>query len=141
MTDISCAQYPFSLLDATAQNLKNLCQKEQIAFVGYGVLAGGILSGKYKKQPNFRRCDARRYFYKHYVGESFEKASKVVQRVSALAQQKQVSSSCVALAWALGERGVRSILAGARTAGQVRQNIQALQIVLTEQEREFLRHG
>ena len=140
-TEISCVQNVFSLLSEFPSEIMDFCQRKQICFIGYGVLGGGILSGKYKKEPNFRRSDARRYFYKHYVGSAFERAKEVARRVESLAQQKKVSAAAVALAWGLHEKKVSTILAGARTVEQVHQNIQALNISLTRQEREFLYHG
>ena len=55
-----------------------VCRVSGISLIGYGVLCGGILSGKYKKEPNLRRADARNYFYKSYRGAAFSAAQAVV---------------------------------------------------------------
>lgn len=135
------AQGPYSLLNRTAENIAASCAQKAVSFWAYGALGGGILSGKYKQAPNFRRRDARRYFYPYYFGPGFESAQKVSARVKELALQKKVHPSAVALAWVLSCPGVSGVLAGARSAAQAVQNAQAAQIQLTPQEREFLQHG
>lgn len=137
---ISCMQGNFSLLNAEQETLP-VCREKEIAFYGYGVLGGGILSGKYKAVPNLRRCDARRYFYKHYYGPAFEQAQRVAKRVCEVAADKRQPAAAVALAWALQQNGVSGVLAGARSAEQVQLNARALQLTLSAQEQEYLQYG
>lgn len=138
--DISCVQGPLSLLNNHAEALP-VCAEKQIPFYAYGVLGGGILSGKYKAAPNFRRCDARRYFYKYYYGPAFEQAQIVARRVQEVAAGKRVPPAAVALAWALQQAGVSGVLAGARNGRQVQDNVLALSLTLTQQEKEYLQYG
>lgn len=138
---VACVQNPLSLLDNKQEKVLAVCAEKKIPFIAYGALGGGILSGKYRKEPNFRRSDARRYFYPHYRGESFSRAQGVAARVKELAAQKGCAASAVALAWALGCGGVSGVLFGARCVRQVQENAAALQIRLTEQEAEYLEYG
>lgn len=108
--------------------------------MAYGALGGGILSAKYARMPNFRRCDARRYFYKHYFGEDFLRAQAVALRVKEVASQKAEAPSSVALAWTLSG-GASCVLFGARNVEQVRQNARAARVCLSKEEEEFLIHG
>lgn len=136
-----CVQGRMSLLSPQKADLLKVCREKEMSFVAYGVLGGGVLSGKYERMPNFRRCDARRYFYKHYFGEDFLSAQAVAKRVKETAAQKGVAPSAVALAWALGGGGADCVLFGARNAEQVRQNAHAAQVCLSLEEEEFLIHG
>ena len=138
--DVACVQGQLSLLAGAPDSL-SVCAQEQIAFYGYGALGGGILSGKYKAAPNFRRCDARRYFYKYYYGPAFEQAQITARRVQKVAANKQVPPSAVALAWALAQEGVSGVLSGARSLRQVCENALALTLALTPQEQEYLQYG
>ena len=138
---VACVQNPLSLLDNKQEKVLAACAEKKIPFMAYGALGGGILSGKYRKEPNFRRSDARRYFYPYYRGESFSHAQGVAARVKELAAQKDCAASAVALAWALGRGGVSGVLFGARCARQVQENAAALQIRLTEREAEYLEYG
>ncbi len=132
---VVCAQDELSLLHPDkGLSVLPICRQHGLGFIAYGSLCGGILSGKYKKEPNFRRADARNYFYKCYRGEAFTNAQQTVARVAQLARQKQVPAVQIALAWALGRPGVTATLAGARTAWQALQNAEAAQIQLSAEE-------
>lgn len=138
LAPIFSVQGQLSLLCPQGLETAQWCRERGIAFWAYGALGGGILSGKYKQEPNFRRADARQYFYKHYRGSSFEAAMQVVERVKQLAAQKNLPPSVVALAWALQQPGVTGVLAGARTPEQIKENKTAANIFLTEEEQQFL---
>ncbi len=138
---VECVQSQLSLLSVFPAEVLDFCQKHQIPFVGYGVLGGGILSGKYQREPNFRRCDARKYFYPYYTAERFLSAQKKAVCVKEVALEKGIPPAAVALAWALVQTGVSAVLFGARTPQQVEQNLQALDVELTVQEQEYLQHA
>lgn len=132
---IDCVQDEFSVLHPTkGRAALDVCREYNLGFMAYGTLCGGILSGKYKRAPNFRRADARNYFYKCYRAESFMQAQATVDLVRQLAQEKQVSPAQVALAWVLAQPGVTCALAGARTAKQAQQNASAAHLTLTTEQ-------
>ncbi len=139
VTPIFSVQNEYSLLHPMAgEKVLEVCQELGVRFIGYGVLSGGILSGKYKTAPNLRRADARNYFYKCYRGNAFLEAQQTVTRLKTLAKQKNSVPSAVALAWALAKPAVSGILVGARSEDQLRQNLMALQLHLTSEEISFL---
>lgn len=133
--ELACAQEELSVLHPQ-KGLATLavCRRYGVGFMAYGSLCGGILSGKYAKEPNLRRADARNYFYKCYRGESFVRAQQTVARVVALAVQHQLLPAQVALAWVLAQKGVSCALAGARKAQQVLQNAQAASLSFSCEE-------
>ena len=132
---ISCVQDELSILHAQkATRILEICRAYQLGFMAYGPLCGGILSGKYRREPNLRRADARNYFYKCYRAEAFEKAQSIVARVKQIADRKQVLPVQVALAWVLAQPGVTCALTGARSAQQVQQNADASAVTLTAEE-------
>lgn len=136
---LASVQNACSFLDyQKAEDVFPLCRAHHLGFLGYGALGGGILSGKYKKEANIRRCDARSYFYRFYKGEAFARVHPVTERFCALAKQYQKPVSAVALNWVLTRADVSSALCGARTAGQVWQNVQACGWKLTAQDRAYL---
>ncbi len=138
LAPIVSVQGPFSLLNTQSAPIAAFCAARGISFWAYGALGGGILSGKYKKMPNLRKCDARRYFYKYYFADGFAAAVSVVEKVMQVAAAKQVPPSAVALSAVLQQPGVTGVLAGARTAMQVQANNCAAKLKLTEQEQMFL---
>lgn len=132
---ISCVQDELSILHAQkATRILEICRTYQLGFMAYGPLCGGILSGKYRQEPNLRRADARNYFYKCYRAKAFEKVQPIVARVKQIADKKQVLPVQVALAWVLAQPGVTCALPGARSAQQVQQNAHASLVTLTAEE-------
>lgn len=132
---ISCVQDELSLLHPVkGKAILKVCQTYGLGFMSYGSLCGGILSGKYTREPNFRRADARNYFYKCYRGENFAQAQHTVDQIKQMAQEKHVAPAQVALAWVLAQPGVTCALAGARSAEQVQQNATAANISLSAEE-------
>ena len=139
VTKIFSVQNEFSLFHPQkGLDVLDACRTCGVRFIGYGVLCGGILSGKYKTAPNLRRADARNYFYKCYRGPAFEESQKTVLRLREIYEQKNINPAAVAIAWALQKPGVSQVLFGARSEEQVRQNVVGGQFKLTPQEIEFL---
>ena len=135
---LASVQNEYSLLHPQkGKSVFSVCREWGIGFIGYGTLCGGILSGKYKKAPNFRRADARNYFYKCYRGPAFEEANKTVLRVKNVAQELGVPPGAVAAAWAL-TTGATSVLLGARKPEQVRQNVLGAEVLLSAQQLLYL---
>lgn len=130
---VACVQNEYSLLHpAGGTSVFSVCKQLNISFMGYGTLGGGFLSGKYQKAPNFRRADARNYFYKTARGPAFEHVQKIAGQLQKLAQKKEVSPAALAGAWALAQADF--ILCGAKTALQVQQNARAADLILSSQE-------
>ena len=137
-----CVQNEFSLLHPhKGRAVFSACEKLHLGFIGYGTLCGGILSGKYKKEPNLRRADARNYFYKCYRGDAFASVSQTVLRAKETAQKKGCLAASLAGAWALAHPQVSCVLTGARTAQQALQNAAAADIAVSPAELKFLEEG
>lgn len=137
--EIASVQNEYSLLHPQkGEEVLPACRELSAGFIGYGTLCGGILSGKYKKEPNLRRADARNYFYKCYRGEAFLNAQAKVARIGALAARLETNPAAVALAWALSAPGVSCALAGARTPEQLERNAAGAELVLSAQDLAYL---
>lgn len=139
VTEIASVQNEYSLLHPQkgAAVLKT-CRGKGISLLSYGTLCGGILSGKYKTPPNFRRADARNYFYKCYRAEAFNAAQQTVGRVTKLAERLKVSASAIAAAWVLADPVVAGALTGARTPRQILQNAAGADLCLSPEDLAFL---
>ena len=132
---VACVQEELSLLHpAKGQAALKVCEPYNLGFMAYGSLCGGILSGKYQREPNLRRADARNYFYKCYRGADFERAEQTVARVQEWAAQKGVAPAQAALAWVLNQSGVTCALTGARSMAQIAQNAHAADVNLSAEE-------
>ena len=87
------------------------------------VLAGGVLTGKYDKEPNIGRAAAE-------VGDPrYAAAVAAARELGKLARALDTTPSALAVAFALASPAVASVLFGATSAAQLRTNAAALALV------------
>jgi aryl-alcohol dehydrogenase-like predicted oxidoreductase len=101
-------------------------------------LAGGLLSGKYRrgKQPPEGSRQLTDWNEPPVLDE--EKLYDIVDELVSIGEAHSVSAAQIALAWLLGRPGVSSLVIGARTEEQLVDNLHAAEIELSEEERERL---
>lgn len=112
------------------------CVNNGIGVVPFSPLAQGFLTGKYKKgseipkdsrAANERTADfVQRYLIPHNLDR--------IHLFISFADKKGCSPAQLALAWILHKPGVVSALMGASKVSQLEDNIQAIDIELSEQE-------
>jgi aryl-alcohol dehydrogenase-like predicted oxidoreductase len=93
-----------------------------------------MLTGKYKELPQFKKGDARNFFYKFFKKQYWTEVKAVVDKVSEIAKKRDVKPGHVAIAWNLSKTGVTSAIVGARTAQQVIDNLGGSGLILTTEE-------
>jgi aryl-alcohol dehydrogenase-like predicted oxidoreductase len=109
-----------------------LMAEEQLGLMVWSPLAGGILSGKFRRDfagPN----DARRARFDFPPVER-EHAYDVVEAIQPIAERHGVSVARVALAWLLHQKSVMSVIVGAKTAEQLADNIAAAELQLSHDD-------
>ena len=106
-----------------------LMAEEKLGLMVWSPLAGGLLSGKFRRDfagPN----DARRTRFDFPPVER-EHAYDVVDAIRPIAERHGVSVARVALAWLLHQTSVMSVIIGAKTPEQLADNIAAADLVLS----------
>jgi aryl-alcohol dehydrogenase-like predicted oxidoreductase len=126
----------YNVLNRSIENeLLPLCQEEGLGVITYNPLAGGMLTGKYKrgeKLPKGARLEAFPMYHDRYFTDE---ALDTVERFTAAANQKGVTMAQLALAWVLGEPRVTCPIVGARNLEQFNDTLGALRITLSPEER------
>lgn len=135
ITKIDCLQNEFSLLNQGNKRLFPLVKELDLAFMAYGVLNGGILSGKYKQMPNLSKTDVRSFFYKFYKGENFLKAQKAA---ALLKQIHPASMAQAAINFVLSFEEITCAIFGTKTLKQLKENAGTLSWQLTIEQKELL---
>ena len=112
-----------------------LCRKYGIGVVSYSPLARGVLSGKYapgQPPPSGSRADRgdRRIQQTELRDESFT----VAQSLQPLADAHGVPLTQFALAWALANPVLTSVIVGPRTLEQLEDNLGALDVQITAED-------
>jgi len=126
-------QLPYSLLwRATEYEALPTCVDNDIGVLCYTPLAQGLLTGKFASADAVPTGRARtRHFSKHRPLTRHSQCGFEVETFAAIERIRQMCCKInatmaeVALAWLLHQRGVTSVLTGARQAEQIRQNAQA----------------
>ncbi|WP_432535562.1 aldo/keto reductase [Kineococcus arenarius] len=111
---------------------------QDLGILVWSPLAGGLLSGKYRRDRS--APEGSRHLSEwseppvHDEGKLFDVVDVLVE----VGEAHGVSAAQVALAWLLGRPGVTSLVIGARTEEQLRDNLAAADLVLTGDERRRL---
>lgn len=106
------------------------CAYEDIAYLPWSPLAGGMLTGKYL---NGARPEGSRwsFFQRNGLFRDTETSNKAVAALVDLARQHGISEAKLALGWCDQVDGVTSTIIGATTMAQLTQNIDAFDEPLT----------
>lgn len=105
-------------------------------------LGGGWLSGKYERDQrptgDTRLGDNPERGMEAYDRRGSEQTWQIIDAVQKVAEDRGVSMAEVALAWVTDRPGVTSTILGARTTEQLRANLQAADLHLTDAENAAL---
>lgn len=114
-----------------------MCQKHGVGILVWSPLAGGFLSGKYTKG---HVAEGTRFAVKKDWAVRFDNERNwlVVNSVKRIASEINRTPSQVALAWLLSQPGVSSIIVGARSLNQLKDNLVSDAVVLEAAHREEL---
>jgi aryl-alcohol dehydrogenase-like predicted oxidoreductase len=113
-----------------------LMAAEKLGLMVWSPLAGGLLSGKFRRDragPN----DARRTSF-DFPPVDREHAFTIVEAMQPIAERRGVSVARLALAWLLHKETVMSVIIGAKTEEQLADNIAAGDLRLDPAELEAL---
>lgn len=131
-------QPPYNLLDRRIEReLIPAARTYGYGLIPWSPLAGGFLTGKYKRgqeAPEGSRFAERKFYGEHAIDPVFD----VVERVEALAKDKGCTPSQLALAWCKDQPGITSPIIGPRTMQQLEDNLGALEVEVTDADREQL---
>lgn len=128
-------QNDFSLLDRCfEEETAEACSPlfGNVSLLAYGPLAGGTLSGKYLdgKKPEKSRHVVYEVFQRRYHAPLSMEATA---EYAALAKSKGLSPTQLALAWCASRWYMGSVIIGATTLEQLKENFDAFDITLDEE--------
>ncbi len=133
-------QNSFSLLDAgDAETVFPVCREHGLAYEAFGPLAGGWLSGKYRRgeaYPEGSRMTQRPETYLRYATDGVFDALEALEREAA---ERNVSMAGLALAWLLATPEVTAVVVGPTRAEHLEPVAEAPAVELSSGERDHLR--
>jgi aryl-alcohol dehydrogenase-like predicted oxidoreductase len=101
-------------------------------------LAGGLLSGKYRRGRTAPAGSRQLTDWNEPPVHDEDKLYDTIDVLVDIADKRGVSAARVALAYLLAKPGVTSLVIGARTSGQLADNLAAADLTLDDGERERL---
>jgi aryl-alcohol dehydrogenase-like predicted oxidoreductase len=132
-------QNSYSLLDRAAErDVLPLCAAEGLGFTPFSPLAGGWLTGKYRRgeaPPAGSRMTLRPEPYEHLRDDATFDALDALER---LAVERGTSAAALALAWLLADPRLTAVVVGPRRPEHLEPALAALEHPVTEAERDEL---
>jgi aryl-alcohol dehydrogenase-like predicted oxidoreductase len=107
-----------------------LCQQHGLGILPWSPLAGGFLTGKYRRDqapPAGTRFDKDK---ERLQGFDSARNWRILDAVTAVARELNTTTTAVALAWLIKKPVVSSVIFGARTVAQLEENLKAAELVL-----------
>lgn len=99
-------------------------------------LAGGLLTGKFDRNGNHE--DSARRSKIEFPPVDKNCAWDIVDELRKIAENHGTTPACIALAWLLNSPQVTSVIAGVRNVEQLKDNLGALSVALTDKEKATL---
>lgn len=135
-----CEQPPYNLLDRRIEReLLPMARTYGFAVIPWSPLAGGLLTGKYKRgeEPpeGARFADQTNPVYRRRLNN---RIYDVIDGLQPIAQEKGATLSQLALAWCVQQPGVTSPIIGPRTMEQYEDNMKALDVAITDDDRKAI---
>jgi aryl-alcohol dehydrogenase-like predicted oxidoreductase len=140
LTRYEWVQNSYSLLDSgEQQSVFRFCREHGLGFEAFGPLAGGWLTGRYRRgaeYPQGSRMTQRPDGYRKYETDAVFDG---LDALEARARDHGVSMAALALAWLLGLAEVTAVVVGPTRAEQLDPVREALALDLSPEERAHLR--
>lgn len=134
-----CVQPRYNLLFRQIEDeLLPLCQEEGLGVIAYNPLAGGFLSGKYRKEEQAEsgsRFDVFQGRTKLYHDRYWQDAQfEAVERLKAFFESRGKPLAQVAVAWVLQRPGITCAIVGASRPDQLDGTLPAVDLTLDADE-------
>ena len=140
LTRYEWIQNSFSLLErADVETVFPVCHEHGLGYEAFGPLAGGWLTGKYRRgadYPEGSRMTMRPDSYLRYSNDVVFDSLEAFQRE---AFGRGVSMAGLAIAWLLGVPEITAVVIGPTRAGHLAPVQEALELELTSDEHAHLR--
>ena len=128
-------QIYYSLQARDAENeLVPIAIDQGLGILVWSPLAGGLLSGKYRRGQDAPEGTRRFEGWTEPPVNDEDRLYDTIDALVAIGEEHGVSAAQVALAYTLAKPAVTSVIVGARTEEQLRDNLAAAELTLSEDE-------
>ncbi len=117
--------------------LMGLAERENLGVTPYSALAGGFLTGKYTRKGKIP-AKSRGHGNDRMAAYRNNKGYAIVEKLSQIGQNHNATITQTAIAWLLHNPTVTSAIIGANNVSQLAETIKAINIPLSEKEKQQL---
>src|SRR3954451_13867831 len=133
LTRYICQQVNYNLLARDVEHeIVPLGLDQRVGLMAWSPLHAGLLSGKFRRdvRPSVSRLNDL-----EVPGTvDFERLYRIVDRLTGIAQARNVTPAQVALNWVMNKPGGKTVIVGARDEAQLRDNLAAAEWQLSAEE-------
>lgn len=119
------------------REMMGLCRAEGLGVIPYSPLAGGFLTGKYKRTGEIP-AQSRGYGNARMKPYMNDQGYAIIDALDQLGQQHDASPAQIALAWLLANPTVTSAIVGANRISQLAESLKSIEISLSVEEKARL---
>jgi aryl-alcohol dehydrogenase-like predicted oxidoreductase len=136
LSRFDCIQPHYNLIerDEFERDLRSVCVTYGIGVIPYSPLAGGFLTGKYRKGKQLPESVRAKGLQHAFTDKNFE----LIELMGTIGKAHNASVSQIALAWMLADPVISSPIIGPNTIAQWTDNLGALDVHLTTDEKKSL---
>lgn len=135
---VTAIQNRYSMMARWHENLFPVLEELNIAYVAFSPMANGFLSGKYDHQTTFGKGDFRNNMPQYKEG--YEKGKELLDFLTQLAIQKNVTTAQLSLAWMMCKKDYIIPIPGSRKLERLHENFNSGNIQLTDEEVKTIDH-
>jgi aryl-alcohol dehydrogenase-like predicted oxidoreductase len=131
-----CLQPHYNLIwrEEFEAELRDLCETYKLGVIPYSPLAGGFLTGKYRKGRPLPESKRARGRTRALTDRNFA----LIDKMDEISRAHHATISQVALAWMLADPVITSPIIGVTSIEQLKENVGALELRLTPEEFDVL---
>lgn len=111
-----------------------MCRQEGIGVMVWSPLAGGFITGKYRRDQEMPEGARRTTF--DFPPLDRERGFDLIEVLDALAKEKDSTIPRLALSWLLEQTGVSTVIVGAKKPHQLEDNLAAIDVTWSDDELE-----
>jgi aryl-alcohol dehydrogenase-like predicted oxidoreductase len=132
-------QNEYSLLQRGPENdVLPICAREGLGFTPFSPLAGGWLTGKYRRGEAYPGGSRMTLRPEPYSELETDRTFDALETFEAAATERGVEPATLAIAWVLGHPQVTSVVVGPRRPAHLKTALAALDLPLSLQDRDEL---
>ena len=117
------------------RELQPLCLDQEIGVIPYSPLAGGFLTGKYRRDSALPDSDRASGIRERYMNEQ---GFTAVDRLEEVGREHGATIAQTAIAWTLANPAVTSAIIGANSLDQLRDTMAGAELTLSAEEKAAL---